>query len=243
MTNEGAPPSATGQPSASVGDTPDEGRRYWKAAIAHLAPEKREAAWEFYLDRLESSPAADTLGGVMLLLEAHLAFFDDLPARLVSAVQHMEAAVGSAGSIATSPGAPSAPPRVKAVGTDGNNPTSSKRKLPLWAAVVLSAALGAAVAGAGAFSYLRFRDKLAAQWPSRPQDVLLSHAHAISVDPWYDAVTHRQRGCVVSFDRADRTEHTAGGGAKVYVLSPVEEIRHDLESLRQLAPSHPSKVP
>ena len=97
MSGDDTVPSAPKESSASADGTMDEGRRYWKAAIAHLAPEKREAAWEFYLDRLESSAAADTLGGVMLLLEAHLAFFDDLPARLGLAAQQIEAAVQTAG--------------------------------------------------------------------------------------------------------------------------------------------------
>ena len=86
------PESLRDDPSGGDGQL-DEGRRYWKAAIAHLTPEKREAAWEFYLDRLESSAAADTLGGVMLLLEAHLAFFDDLPAKLGAAAQRIESAL------------------------------------------------------------------------------------------------------------------------------------------------------
>ena len=62
MSDDDTVPSAPKEPSASADGTTDDGRRYWKAAIAHLAPEKREAAWEFYLDRLESSAAADTLG-------------------------------------------------------------------------------------------------------------------------------------------------------------------------------------
>ena len=52
---------ASGGSPSPAGGPRDEGRHYWKAAIVHLAPEKREAAWEFYLDRLESSAAADTL--------------------------------------------------------------------------------------------------------------------------------------------------------------------------------------
>ena len=97
MSDDDTVTSAPKEPSASADGTTDDGRRYWKAAIAHLAPEKREAAWEFYLDRLESSAAADTLGGVMLLLEAHLAFFDDLPARLGLAAQQVEASVQTPG--------------------------------------------------------------------------------------------------------------------------------------------------
>lgn len=109
MSDEAGPPSSSGQTSASGDGALDEGRRYWKAAIAHLAPEKREAAWEFYLDRLESSAAADTLGGVMLLLEAHLAFFDGLPARLGLAAQQIGAVFQTPGQPTTTNGGGTSP--------------------------------------------------------------------------------------------------------------------------------------
>ena len=237
--NGGEQPELPRDDPASGDSQLDEGRRYWKAAIAHLAPEKREAAWEFYLDRLESSAAADTLGGVMLLLEAHLAFFDDLPARLVAAARQMENAVSSAGGSTAAAGAP---PGVDPAGTNAGL-VSSKRKLPPWAATVLSGVLGAVLASAGVFSFQHFRVDPAVPSRTEFQEVLFSRAHTISVEPWYDAATHRRRGCIVCFDRAGWTEQTLAGGAKVYVFSPVEEVRRDLDSLRQLAPSSAPKLP
>lgn len=66
-------------------DSQGGAHRYWKAAISHLAPEKQAAAWSFYLERLDgaASGGSDTLAGVLLLMEAHLAFFEAVPQRLV----------------------------------------------------------------------------------------------------------------------------------------------------------------
>ena len=68
-------------------DPPGGAHRYWKAAISHLAPEKQAAAWSFYMERLDGAAAggSDTLVGVLLLMEAHLAFFEAIPQRLVQA--------------------------------------------------------------------------------------------------------------------------------------------------------------
>lgn len=58
----------------------EEQRRYWKAAISCLpTAEKRDAAWEFYLDKLAGNRAGDTLSGLILLLEANGAFLLTLP--------------------------------------------------------------------------------------------------------------------------------------------------------------------
>ena len=39
----------------------DVSRRYWKAAISALpTAEKRDAAWEFYLDKFAGTSAGDT---------------------------------------------------------------------------------------------------------------------------------------------------------------------------------------
>ena len=55
-------------------------RRYWKAAISALpTAEKRDAAWEFYLEKLAGDQAGDTLSGLILLLEANGAFLLTLP--------------------------------------------------------------------------------------------------------------------------------------------------------------------
>ena len=236
---EDGKPLASGRGTDPKEEDLDQGRRYWKAAIAHLPPEKREAAWEFYLDRLESSAAADTLGGVMLLLEAHLAFFDDLPARLAVAAQQMHATINaSGGGIAGG----SLSPETKAAST-GGGPASSVRRAPDWVVAVLSATVGALLAGVAAFSRQRSQVAPAISHPPKPPDVLLTHPQEISVEPWLDSAAHRQRGCVVCFDRAAWSECTMAGGAKVYVLSPVEEVRRDLESLRRTPPPSIQKVP
>jgi hypothetical protein len=63
----------------SEGDQ-DVSRRYWKAAISTLpTAEKRDAAWEFYVDKLAGTSAGDTLSGLILLLEANGAFLLSLP--------------------------------------------------------------------------------------------------------------------------------------------------------------------
>jgi len=54
--------------------------RYWKAAISALPAEKRDAAWEFLMQRFAGATSAgDTLSGLILLLEANGAFLLTLP--------------------------------------------------------------------------------------------------------------------------------------------------------------------
>jgi hypothetical protein len=61
-------------------DDQDVSRRYWKAAISALpTAEKRDAAWEFYLDKFAGTNAGDTLSGLILLLEANGVFLLTLP--------------------------------------------------------------------------------------------------------------------------------------------------------------------
>lgn len=55
--------------------------RYWKAALGSLPPEKRDAAWEFYVNRLAEGRNGDTLGGLILLLEANAIFLERIPER------------------------------------------------------------------------------------------------------------------------------------------------------------------
>ena len=220
-------PAASGT-SPDPADAPmDDGRRYWKAAIAHLAPEKREAAWEFYLDRLESSAAADTLGGVMLLLEAHLAFFDDLPARLGQAAQQIEAAFQA--------------PRLPA---DGGTMSANRiaalapTSVPRWRRhrMVLVPAFWATMGGLVVYAVLAFSwhsgSAALAITPARADHLLYPYAGSIRVEPWNDSATRRSRGVIVSFGRVAWTERTLDGGAKVYMPSPIEEVRRDLEVLR-----------
>ena len=65
-------------------DEKDASRRYWKAAIAALPAEKRDAAWEFYLDKFAGTTAGDTFSGLILLLEANGAFLLTLPQKFHS---------------------------------------------------------------------------------------------------------------------------------------------------------------
>jgi hypothetical protein len=61
-------------------DDQDSSRRYWKAAISALpTAEKRDAAWEFYLEKFAGTDAGDTFSGLILLLEANGAFLLTLP--------------------------------------------------------------------------------------------------------------------------------------------------------------------
>jgi len=57
----------------------DTSRRYWKAAISTLPAEKRDAAWEFYLEKFAGTNAGDTFSGLILLMEANGAFLLTLP--------------------------------------------------------------------------------------------------------------------------------------------------------------------
>lgn len=57
----------------------EDPQRYWKAAIAHLPPQKREAAWEWYRSRSEPAHSFDSLSGLLLLLEANAAYLERVP--------------------------------------------------------------------------------------------------------------------------------------------------------------------
>lgn len=217
--NEGSAASESG------GEDLDQGRRYWKAAIAHLAPEKREAAWEFYLDRLESSAAADTLGGVMLLLEAHLAFFDELPAALGAAAQRLEIAL--------------APIKGAAAIRNGSLPVESKagRKRLQFSFWAMGAAVivGASLAVAETWLHQRFASGRASDRSVGGKTLPYVQLRGVAVEPWNDSVGHRVKGCVVILKGAAWTETTRSGEAKVFVYSPVEEVRQNLRSLEEFA--------
>ncbi|VVM05846.1 hypothetical protein [Methylacidimicrobium tartarophylax] len=57
----------------------EDPQRYWKAAIAHLPPEKQGAAWDWYRSRSEPAQAFDSLSGLLLLLEANAAYLERVP--------------------------------------------------------------------------------------------------------------------------------------------------------------------
>ncbi|CAB4242551.1 conserved protein of unknown function [Methylacidimicrobium sp. AP8] len=57
----------------------EDPQRYWKAAIAHLPPEKQQAAWEWYRSRSEAAHSFDSLSGLLLLLEANAAYLERVP--------------------------------------------------------------------------------------------------------------------------------------------------------------------
>ena len=209
---------------ASVdGGNLDQGRRYWKAAISHLAPEKREAAWEFYLDRLESSAAADTLGGVMLLLEAHLAFFDDLPAALGAVAQRFESALKSVPNAAIS--------TVNA-SSEGSGPSRKGGRFSIYV-VALAAIVSSVLSVAGVFVYQRAPLGKQLERPADRTNVPPAYVPGVAVQPWSDPASHRTMGCVVVLRRAAWTETTRAGEAKVFVYSPAEEVRQTLRSLEQ----------
>lgn len=69
-------------PIASSEDEAERARRYWKAAISCLSPQKREVAEEFLRTMLEGGKGADTLFALILLLEANGAFLLRLPENL-----------------------------------------------------------------------------------------------------------------------------------------------------------------
>lgn len=55
--------------------------RYWKAAISHLPTQmQRDAAWEFFINRFVGNPnTADTISGVVMVMEAHGLYMLALP--------------------------------------------------------------------------------------------------------------------------------------------------------------------
>ena len=65
--------------SANAGKEENASFRYWKAVISTLPPTKRDAAWEFYLNKFGDNRAGDTLSGLILLLEAHGVYMQNLP--------------------------------------------------------------------------------------------------------------------------------------------------------------------
>lgn len=71
--------------------------RYWKAAISHLPTQpQRDAAWEFFINRFVGNPnAADTISGIVLVMEAHGLYMLALPRKFhEEAVTPLEAAMG-----------------------------------------------------------------------------------------------------------------------------------------------------
>lgn len=220
---------SSGHGASIDGEGMDQGRRYWRAAIAHLAPEKREAAWEFYLDRLESSPAADTLGGVMLLLEANIAFFDKFPTVLDAAAQRLE----SATQPITGAGAPRE--SVSSLGIAPGNrskPSWKDRRFSLWA-MGWTAVISGTLAMASVFIYRGFFFGQSSGRPATQAIVPIANLPKLSVEPWNDPVSHRTKGCVIVLKGAAWAETTRAGDAKVFVYSPVEEVRQNLRSLEQ----------
>lgn len=70
--------TASGASAAEENDS----RRYWRAAISHLSDlQKRDAAWEFYLRKMEGRKSSDTISGLVLVLEANSIFLEHLPER------------------------------------------------------------------------------------------------------------------------------------------------------------------
>ncbi|MBE7159555.1 MAG: hypothetical protein INR62_14190, partial [Rhodospirillales bacterium] len=168
-----------------------------------------------------------TLGGVMLLLEAHIAFFDDLPAKFTAAAQQIQTSLGS---IEHGTGTAAPPPSRAA--RDGVSAPKARRQPS-----VVACGLSAAILCTAAFSLGRhLPGARPIDPPSALREASLVHVHLVSIEPWNDPVTHQRKGCVVSFAGAASAESTSNGEAKVYLLSPVDEVRQNLKALKHLVP-------
>ena len=84
MSNETKKPGPAEEVTVeAAGAEESESRRYWRVAISHLTDlQKRDAAWEFYLRKLEGRKVGDTFSGLVLLLEANGVFLSSLPERI-----------------------------------------------------------------------------------------------------------------------------------------------------------------
>ncbi len=80
-----SPPLPVNGQSESLSDP----HRYWKAAISRLPPEKRELAWEWYMEHCQGEKPLDTLPGLLLLLEANAAYLDMIPKEVSRLLQSL----------------------------------------------------------------------------------------------------------------------------------------------------------
>jgi hypothetical protein len=96
--------------AGTPGNGETDSRRYWRAAISHLSdPQKRDAAWEFYLRRLEARKSGDTLSALVLLLEANGAFLTTTQTATLVAAQALATSTGTGTSSAATPTKNAAP--------------------------------------------------------------------------------------------------------------------------------------
>ncbi len=58
---------------------------------------------------------------------------------------------------------------------------------------------------------------------------------SLVIESWNDPASGHRKGSIICFSRVTTTERIAEGGAKVYVLMPVEEVRENLRALHQLS--------
>lgn len=77
-------------PSSVQSEGKDDPHRYWKAAISRLPAEKREMAWEWYMDHCQGEKPLDTLPGLLLLLEANAAYLDSIPKEVSRLLQNLD---------------------------------------------------------------------------------------------------------------------------------------------------------
>jgi len=80
-----SPPLPVNGQSESLSDP----HRFWKAAISRLPPEKRELAWEWYMEHCQGEKPLDTLPGLLLLLEANAAYLDMIPKEVSRLLQSL----------------------------------------------------------------------------------------------------------------------------------------------------------
>ena len=214
------------EPIASADGTTDEGQALLEGS--HRAPGTGETRGGV---GILSRPVGKLGGGRHAgrgdaVLEAHLAFFDDLPARLGLAAQQIESAVQTPGQPNIGGGLPPSIAKQKVA-------SASRGRWSAFLRASAFTALGGVLVG-GSFLFLGQRGAHGqAEASARASHFLFTRANSIRVEPWNDPKTHREQGVVISFGNVAWTERTSSGGANVYVLSPVEEVRRDLEALRQ----------
>ncbi|TFE73391.1 hypothetical protein [Methylacidiphilum caldifontis] len=76
-------------PSNGYSEDKEDPHRYWKAAISRLPTEKREMAWEWYIEHCQGEKPLDTLPGLLLLLEANAAYLDSIPKEVSRLIQSL----------------------------------------------------------------------------------------------------------------------------------------------------------
>ena len=97
-------------------------------------------------------------------------------------------------------------------------------------------ALGVIAGCVGIIIYQRSRPAtVPADRPIIASTTFLLRGQSLRVEAWNDSATGQLKGSIVCFPRVAISERTADGGAKIYVPTPIEEIRENVRALEQLA--------